>query len=379
MKFIPLILKNLFRRRVRTTLTILSIAVAFFLYGLLIVIDFAFTGGVDLAGADRLVVINKTSLIMPLPVKYREQILQVPGVSDVSYATWFGGVYVDEKNFFAQFAVDLDSFLRMYPEYVVAKDQHEALAADREGCMVGRKLAERFKWKIGDRIPIRGTIFSGNWEFNIRAVYSGRRPEDDETGFMFRHDLLEERRQWGKGQVGWYYVKVEDPTQSEQIVQALDARFANSSYEVAAQPEKAFAASFAKQFGNIRLLILSIGSVVFFTLLLVTGNTMAIAVRERTSEIGVLKTLGFGDRTILTLVIVESIALALFGGLLGLALAKAFTSLGDPTGGMLPVFYLSWTRIAFGLALVLFVGVASGIIPAVLAMRLRIVDALRRV
>jgi putative ABC transport system permease protein len=379
MRFLPLILKNLFRRKARTTLTLLSIAVALFLYGLLIVIDFAFTGGVELAGADRLVVLNKTSLIMPLPLRYKEQIEKTPGVSDVSYASWFGGVYVDERNFFAQFAVELESFLKMYPEYVVSEGQHRALAEDREGCMVGRKLAERFKWKVGDRIPIRGTIFQGTWEFNIRAIYTGRRPEDDETGFFFRHDYLEERRTIGKGLVGWYYARVADPDQAAQVAKALNSRFANSSYEVMAQPEKAFVAGFVKQFGNIRLLILSIGSVVFFTLLLVTGNTMAIAVRERTAEIGVLKTLGFGDRTILGLVLAESITLAVIGGAVGLALAKAFTLRGDPTGGMLPVFYLSWMRLGFGLAVALGVGVASGIIPAVLAMRLKIVDALRRV
>jgi putative ABC transport system permease protein len=245
--------------------------------------------------------------------------------------------------------------------------------------MVGRKIAAKYGWKLGDRIPLRGTIYPGTWEFNLRAIYSGRRPEDDETGFMFRHDYLEERRPFGKGMVGWYYARIKDPAQAEEVAQAIDSRFANSSYEVTAQPEKAFIASWIKQFGNIRLLILSIGSVVFFTLLLVTGNTMAIAVRERTSEIGVLKTLGFSDRTILNLVLVESVTLALIGGLIGLAIAKLFTSFGDPTNGILPVFYLAWSRLGVGLALVLFVGVAAGFIPSLLAMRLKIVDALRRV
>ncbi len=379
MKFLPLVLKNLFRRKIRTTLTILSIAVALLLYGLLVVIDFAFTGGVDLAGANRLVVINKTSIIMPLPYKYKDEILRVPHVTGASYASWFGGVYQDQRNFFPQFAVEPDGYLELFPEFVVPPDQRQAFLADREACLVGRKIADRFGWKLGDRIPIQGTIFSGTWEFNLRAIYSGRRPGDDENGFFFRHDYLDERRQWGKGQVGWYVVKVDDPEQSAGVAQALDERFANSSFEVTAQPEKAFAAGFAKQFGNIRLLLLSIGSVVLFTLLLVTGNTMAIAVRERTSEIGVLKTLGFGDRTVLGLVLAESLALALIGGSIGLAGAKLLTLRGDPTAGLLPAFFLAWSRMGFGLALSALVGFASGIIPAVLDMRLKIVDALRRV
>jgi putative ABC transport system permease protein len=379
MKFLPLILKNLFRRKIRTTLTMLSIAAAFFLYGLLIVIDFAFTGGIEVAGADRLVLLNKTSLIMPLPLRYMDQIRQTKGVSDVSYASWFGGVYQDEHNQFQQFAVELESFLQMYPEYMISSEEHAALAEDRQGCMVGRKLAERFRWRLGDRIPIRGTIFSGTWEFNVRAIYKGRRPEDDETGFMFRHDYLEERRQFGKGMVGWYYARVADPSQAESVAKALDARFANSSYEVVAQPERAFIAAFVNQFGNIRLMIISIGSVVFFTLLLVTGNTMAIAIRERTGEIGVLKTLGFRGSAVLWMVLAESVTLALISGAAGLAMAKLFTMGGNPTGGVLPVFYFPTLRLLAGVALALFVGVASGLIPALLAMRLKIVDALRRV
>lgn len=379
MKFLPLVLKNLFRRKARTALTILSITVALFLYGLLVVIDFAFTGGVEVAGADRLVVINKTSIIMPLPYRYLEQIQRIPDVAGASYASWFGGVYQDERNFFAQFAVEPNSYLELFPEFVVPKEQLEAFRADRQACIVGRKLAARFKWKLGDQIPIRGTIFGGTWDFHLRGIYSGQRPGDDETGFFFRHDYLDERRQWGKGLVGWYAVKVTDPGRSEAVAKALDERFANSSYEVTAQPEKAFAAGFVKQFGNIRLLLLSIGTVVLFTLLLVTGNTMAIAVRERTTEIGVLKTLGFGDRTVLGLVLAESLTLAVVGGVIGLALAKLVTLAGDPTGGLLPVFHLAWMRLGLGLVLAFLVGLAAGIIPAFLAMRLRIVDALRRV
>ena len=208
MRFLPLLLRNLLRKKIRTTLTILSIAVALFLFGLLATINTAFQQGVEAAGADRLVVRNKTSIIMPLPYSYRDRMLQVDGVSAVTYASWFGGVYQDRRNFFPQFAIDKDTYMQMYPEFVLPKDQMDAFLRDREGCIVGRKTAERFKWKLGDRIPIQGTIFTGTWEFNVRGIYDGKRPEDDTTQFMFRHDYFDERRQFGRGEVGWYIVRV---------------------------------------------------------------------------------------------------------------------------------------------------------------------------
>jgi putative ABC transport system permease protein len=380
MKFLPLIVKNLFRKKIRTTLTILSITVAMFLFGLLAVIDTAFTAGLDVAGADRVVVIGRNGVIQPLPLKYREQIATMPGVTDVAYASWFGGVYQDERNFFAQFAVEDEAYLRIYPEYVVPEDQMKAYLADLQGAIVGRKTAERFGWKIGDRVPLKGTIFPGAWEFNVRAIYSGRRPQDDETAFMFRAKYLQEKGpEYWHGLVGWYVVKIADPNAALAIGKQIDERFANSSAETKTQPEEVFIASWINQMGNIRLLVISIGIVVFFTLLLVTGNTMAIAVRERTGEWAVLKTVGFGDPTVLGLVLAESLTIAGVGGGIGLAFAKVFTIFGNPMPGLLPVFFLSVERLYAGLALTLFVGLAAGIIPGVLAMRLRIVDALRRV
>ncbi len=379
MKFFALIWSNLRRKKVRTALTVGSFAVALFLYGLLAAIQTAFNQGVEVAGVDRLVVRNKVSLIMPLPVSYRERMLQIPGVKTVTYATWFGGYYQDPKNFFPQFAVEKETWLKMYPEFKVPRGEWEAFLQDREGCVVGRKTAERFGWKIGDRVPLVASIFGGVWEFNIRGIYDGTRSEDDTTQFWFRSDYLEERRTWGKGMVGWYVVQVADPNEAASVAEAIDSRFANSPWETSAESEKAFAAGFVKQVGNIQLLILVIGGVVFFTLLLVTGNAMAMAVRERTAELAVLKTIGFTDASVLWLVLGESMACALQGGVLGLAAAKLFTLRGDPTGGFLPVFYLSPAKMALGLALTLAVGVASGIIPALLAMRLKIVEALRRV
>jgi putative ABC transport system permease protein len=379
MKYLPFIFRNLFRRKTRTLLTVGSIAVALFLFGLLVTIETSLNAGVDVAGADRLIVRNKTSLIMPLPLSYQERLRQIEHVTEATFATWFGGIYQDQKNFFPQFAIDTETYRELFPEFRIPDEQWQAFLADQEGAVVGRTTAERFGWKVGDRIPIQGTIWSGTWDFNIRAIYEGERAGDDESMFWFHWKYLEERRPFGKGTVGWYTVKLDDPDHAVEVGRAIDERFANSAWETSTETEKAFAAGFAKQIGNIRLLILSIGAVVLFTLLLVTGNTMAMAVRERVPELGVLKTLGFGDTTVLALVLAESLLIALVGGALGLGLAKLFTLGGDPTGGMLPVFYLAPGKMALGAALALFVGLAAGAIPALTAMNLRIVDALRRV
>jgi putative ABC transport system permease protein len=379
MKFFRLVFAQLLRKKVRTTLTIGSFTVALFLYGLLVAIRIAFSGGVDAAGVDRLDVINKTSLIMPLPMSYRDRIAGVQGVSGVTYATWFGGVYQDEKNFFPQFAVDKDTWFDVYPEYVLPKDRRDAFMRDRQACLVGRGLAKRFGFKVGDRLPLRGTIWTGTWEFNVVGIYDGNRPDVDTTQLLFRFDYLEERRQFGKGTVGWYVVKLANPEDAVRVTKRIDDDFANSPYETLTQTEKAFAASFAKQMGNVEFLVMTIGSVVFFTLLLVTGNTMAIAVRERTGEFAVLKTVGFPDLAVLGLILAESVVIAGQGGLIGLLLAKLFTLGGDPTRGMLGTFYLPWGSLGLGFALALGVGVVAGLLPAVSAMRLRVVDAMRRV
>jgi putative ABC transport system permease protein len=379
MKFLPLVLANLFRKKIRTALTIGSFTVALFLFGLLAIVRGAFSQGVDIAGADRLVTINKTSLIQPLPLSYRDRLLRIPGIKQVTFQNWFGGVYQDEKNFFPQFAVDIENQRAMYPEFVVPEDQWKAFVADREGAIVGQSLADRFGWKVGDRIPIKGTIYTGQWEFNVRGIYHGSRAQDDTTQFWFHWDFLDERRTFGRGDVGWYVVRVSNPDQSVQVAKTVDAEFANSPFETKTDTEKAFAASFVKQMGNIEFLILTVGGVVFFTLLLVTGNTMAIAVRERIGELAVLKALGFSNRFVLVLVMMESMILALVGGGLGVLLAKLFSLHGDPTNGILPYFYLPPLAIANGVGMALLVGVAGGILPAISAMRLRVVDAIRRV
>ncbi|HSY59375.1 MAG TPA: FtsX-like permease family protein [Terriglobales bacterium] len=379
MKYASLIMANLFRKKLRTTLTIGSFVVALFLFGLLVVVHGAFNQGIDLAGADRLDVINKTSIIQPLPISYREQILRIPGVKSITHDNWFGGVYQDEKNFFPQFAIDAENQRVVFPEFIIPDDQWKAFLEDREGAIAGAGIAKKFGWKVGDRIPIKGAIYPGEWDFNIRGIYKGSRDNDDLTQFWFHYKYLDEKSQIGKGLVGWYTIKLDDPNDATRVVKAVDTMFANSPYETKTETEKALAGDFARQFGNISFLMMAIGSVVFFTLLLVTGNTMAIAVRERIGELAVLKAIGFNDRFVLFLVLGESLLIAAIGGAIGLGLCKLMTLGGDPTGGFLPYFALPGPWILLGLGVTLAVGVLAGILPATSAMRLRVVDALRRV
>jgi putative ABC transport system permease protein len=380
MKFFGLIRANLFRKKIRFILTIGSFAVALFLFGVLAVVRVAFSGGIEIAGADRLVVINRTSIIQPLPLAYGDKIRRIPGVKELTYANWFGGVYQDERNFFPQFAMDVDNWRKVFPEFDIPEEQWQNYVKDRQGAIAGAATAKRFGWKVGDRIPIKGTFLGGVWEFNLDGIYHGTRQADDETQFWFQWKRFEEQvpAQY-KGHVGWYTVKVDHPDDSLRISKAIDTEFANSPFETHTDTEKAFATGWVKQFGNIQFLIMAIGGVVFFTLLLVTGNTMAIAVRERTGELAVLKAVGYSDRFVLLFVLFESLLIAVIGGALGLGLAKIFTLGGDPTRGLLPFFFLPGKAILAGLGVTLAVGAASGVIPAIGAMRLRVVDALRRV
>jgi len=383
MKYLPLIWKSLWRRKVRTTFTLLSIFIAFFLFGILMTIRAAFSIGVDLAGMDRLILIHKISLIMPLPVSYLERLKATEGVTMATHNTWFGGVYQDPSNFFAQIAVEPETFLKIYPEYVLPPEQMKAWLADRQGVIVGADLANRFDppWKIGDRIPIQGTIWQPKqgevWEFNIVGIYDGEQGID-KTQFFFRYDYLDENRLRGEGAVGWYIVKIADPAQAQQMGDRFDGMFANSSAETKTTTEKGFIEGFAKQIGDIGAIMIAIASVVLFMFGLVAASTMAQSVRERTSELAVLKTLGFTGGTILGLVLAESLFIVFVGGGLGLALAWLFVQGGDPTGGLLPIFVLPPRDIAIGVALMVCMGLLAGAAPAMGAMRLRITDALRR-
>jgi putative ABC transport system permease protein len=288
-------------------------------------------------------------------------------------------VYQDEKNFFPQFAIDADTYRTIYTEFLVPADDWRAFLADKQGAIVGKATADRFGWKVGQRIPIKGAIFPGDWEFNLHGIYTGRRPNDDLTQFWFRWDYLRERAPpWAADFVGWYTVRIAPGADGVQVAKAIDQAFANSAWESRTQTESAFMQSFVEQMGNIEFLMVAIGSIVFFTLLLVTGNTMATSVRERTGELAVLKTVGFTDRAVLVLVLVESLLIAGLGGGLGIGLAKAFTLAGDPTHGMLASFYLPPAGIAAGATLSLAVGLLAGLLPAWSARRLEVVEALRR-
>ena len=381
MKFIPLLWSNLWRKKTRTIFTLLSIFVAFLLFGLLMTIRNAFAFGVDIAGLDRLVLIHKVSLIMPLPISYLTRLQSTPGVEIATHQSWFGGVYQDPSNFFAQIVVEPEPFVKMYPEYRIPPDQYKAWLADRQGAIVGVDLARRFGWTVGDRIPIQATIWQPKqgqvWEFNIVGLYDGEEGVD-KTQFFFRYDYLDENRRGGDGLVGWYVVKIEDASEAQKMAATFDAMFANSSAETKTTTEKGFVEGFAKQIGDIGAIMIAIVVAVMFTMMLVAANTMAQSVRERTSEVGVLKTLGFSNGSILAMVLGESVAIALLGGGLGLIASWLFVQQGDPTGGMLPIFVLPTRDVAAGAILVVVLGVLAGLLPAFGAVRLGITDALRR-
>ncbi|HEY5775961.1 MAG TPA: FtsX-like permease family protein [Xanthomonadales bacterium] len=383
MKYFYLIFSNLKRKKLRTGLTILSIMVAFLLFGYLAAIRQAFDAGVEVAGADRLIVRHKVSIIQLLPQNYEGKIESIDGVDNATHSTWFGGIYQEPKNFFAQIPVVPEELFDMFPEYVVSDEGKKAWLATRSGALVGRGTMERFGWKLGDRIPINATIWTKKdggraWEFDVVAVYDGAEKGTDTSQFFFRYDFFDETRVNGQGLVGWYTVRVSDPERAAEVAAAIDAEFANSAQETKTEPEGAFIQGFANQIGNIAFIIMSIMSAVFFTILLVAGNTMAYTVRERTNELAVLKAIGFTDRGVLGLVLGESLALTLVGGVLGLGLAWLLVSMGDPTDGSFPVFYLPTSYLLLGLGLIVAMAFIAGILPALQAQKLQIADALRR-
>jgi len=384
MKYLPLIWKSLWRRKVRTIFTLAAIFVAFVLFGILMAIRTAFSFGIDVAGIDRLVLIHKVSLIMPLPVSYQARIASVQGVESVTHNSWFGGIYQNPQNFFAQIALEPEPYFAIYPEFKVPPDQMKAFLADRQGAVVGRDLATRFNWKIGDRIPIQATIWqpksgtNGTWEFNLVGIYDGDRGVD-KTNFFFRYDYLDENRTVLQGSVGWYIVKVADPARSSELAAKFDDMFANSDAETKTTTEKGFVDGFAKQIGNIGLIMMLIVAVVLFMLLLVVANIMSHAVRERTSELAVLKTLGFSNIAVLSLVLIEALCIAVLGGTLGLLVSWGAVQIMAPVvSAFMPAFFIPTSALGVGAALMVVLGLASGAVPAVGAMQLKITDALRR-
>ena len=306
------------------------------------------------------------------------------GVQQAVGQTWFGGYYQEQRNQFAQMPVKPDEFMEMYPEYVLDENEREAWLNTRTGAIAGRQIAERYGWQIGDKVPITATIWtmadgSQTWDFDLVGIYDAGEKGTDTTQFFFRYDYFDESRpDWGKGQVGWYTVRIDDPERAAEISSAIDDEFANSQAEVKAEPEGAFLQGFANQIGDIGFIMTSIVAMVFFTILLVAGNTMAYAVRERTNELAVLKAVGFTDAGVLGLILGESFLLTTIGGGLGLSLAWLMVSAGDPTNGMLPIFFIPGKDLLIGVVLIGVTAFVAGILPALQAQRLRIADALRR-
>lgn len=384
MKYLGLIWRNAWRKKIRTSLTILSVLVAFLLYALLSAIGYAFRSGQDVAAAERLIVIHKISLINPLPISYQSRIASTPGVEAVTHASWFGGFYQEPANQFAQFPVVPEEYMAMYPELIIDPAQLEAWSNNRTGMAVGHELATQFGWSVGDRIPIQATIWTKadggrTWEFDLEAIIRSSDPRGSSAFMLFNYDYFEEARAFGKGTAGWYILRVAKDANPVEIAAAIDAQFANSANETETSTEAAFAASFAKQFGNIALIVQLILGAVFFTLLLVAGNTMSQSVRERISELAVLKTLGFSDRSVLGIVLSESMLIMLMGGLLGLGLGWVVVGgMAQQMGAFLPGIYLTPQAMLIAVSMMAGAGILAGVFPAVKAMRLSIVDALAR-
>jgi putative ABC transport system permease protein len=385
-KFFPLLWSNLKRRKLRTTLTVLSIVIAFILFALLSSIKQALTGGVSMAGVNRLVVQHKVSIIQLLPYSYKMRMEKIPGVALATHQTWFGGKFMQEpKVFFMQNPVDPEDFLSMHPEILLTPEEKQRWFQGRTSAIIGKTTADKFHWKVGDHVPIFSPIWrkadgGQTWEFDIAGIFTAKEKNSDTMSMFFHYDYFDEARMGAKGQVGWYTVRIKDAAQAAQVARSIDKEFENSDEQTKTAPEAAFAQAWAKQIGNIALITASILGAVFFTILLVTANTMSQAVRERTGEIGVLKTLGFTNIQILVLVLAESCLLALIGGVVGLGLASLIVPVvGKGLANMLPLFFFPLRDLLLGVGICLALGAVTGIFPAVAAMRLRVADALRRV
>lgn len=385
MKFFSLIWSNLKRKKLRTLLTSFSIVIAFVLFGFLSSTKQALTGGVSVESAKRLVVQHKMSLIQLLPQGYKGRMEKIPGVDRTSHNTWFGGKFEREpKAFFMQCPVDPEDFLALVPEVLLPEDQKQAWLKTRTGAIVGRTTATQFNWKIGDRVPIFTPLWrraDGNrvWEFDIVGIYDGKDKNTDTQSLFFRYDYFDEAHTGEKGLVGWYNVRVKDPSRAGEIAKLVDQEFENSDHETKTAPEAAFAQAMVRQIGNIALMTALILGAVFFTILLVTGNTISQSVRERTGELGVLKAIGFTNRQVLSLVMAESCLLAMLSGAIGLGLAcLTVPIIAKPLANMLPLFFFPTRDLMLGVAICLGLGIVTGVFPALFAMRLRVADALRR-
>lgn len=380
-----IIRKNLFRKKLRAILMLVSITIAFAIFGVLGEFERAFYSGEDVAGDNRLVVVNKINFTQPLPMAYYNRVAAIDGVQQVTHMNWFGGYFQEPKNFLVAFAVEPESYLKVYAEDIaVSDDARQKFIQTRTGVLVGETLAKKWGWKAGDRIPVSSNIFSQKsgshtWDFEIVGIATARKPQADTNFMVLQFDYFNETVSFGKDMIGWLTLLTNSPSVNDKVAQAIDAMFVNSPYETATDTEKAFNKAFAAQLGNIALIVGLVVGAAFLTILMIVGNTMAMAVRERTREIGVLKTLGFSNGRILRLVLGESLLLALTGGLLGITIAAAtIWSLQDAPMNFIPMMTLQPGILITGIALMLALGVLTGLIPALSAMRLKIADALGR-
>lgn len=382
-RYLPLLAASLRRKRLRTFFTLASIVIAFLLFGLAESLRYSLQSGVDVAGADRLLTMHKVSFTQLLPQSYENRIRAIDGVTEVTPQTWFGAWFRDERNQIPTFPVKPEAFLRMYPEFVVPEEQRLAWLGDRSGIMIGRGLADLTAWQVGEAVPLRSSIWrkadgSDTWDVTVRAIYD--LPQGGDTRQILMHqEYFEEARGMAKGLIGWYLVKVSDVERASAIARQIDLQFANSPAETKTSSERAMAQSFVNQVGNIGAILRAIVTAVFFTMLLVTANTMAQSVRERTNEIGVLKTLGFSNGGVLGLILAESVLITVLGGALGLAGAWWLGVQFEPVFRQyLPGFKVPPDAIAAGAVFMVGLGLVAGAVPATQAMRLRIVEALRR-
>jgi putative ABC transport system permease protein len=379
MKFLPLVLANLRRHKLRTILTTLSVSLALFLFASLRTVTTTLAAGSQVSSASRMIVQNATAFVIPLPMSYAGRLSAVPHVQAVTWANWFGGRYGDGKKFFAQFAVDPESYLKMYPEIQIPEDQKQAFLRERSAAIVGEGLVRAFGWKVGDNVTLQGTIFPGDWTFTIRGVYHPTLKEYGDDSFMFRYDYLYEREPQ-RVTPGWFIMKIDDPNAAPVVASTIDDQFRNSNAPTKTGTEKAFAAGFASMWGNVNLLMSTIGMAVVFAILLVTANAMMMNQRERTSEVAVMKTIGFSDRRVFGLVIIEAAVISLTGAVIGLGAATLLPlATGFGEGGFLPGFRVTAGTQAVGAGVALLLTVASGVFPAWQAAKLPIVQALRRV
>jgi putative ABC transport system permease protein len=379
-----LIARSAFRHRLRTLLTVLGMVVAITAFGLLRTIVEAWYAGANASSSARLVTRNAVSLVFSLPLTYTDKIRRVPGVSGVSWANWFGGIYVNERNFFPQFAIEPLSYLDLYPELILKPEERKAFALDRQGAIAGRKLADKYGWKVGDQIPLRGTIYPGTWTFNLRGIYDGAERTTDESTFYFQWAYLNEqiRKLYPRraDQTGVFVIGLTDPGAAAQVAGEIDTMFRNSLAETLTETEKAFQLGFIAMTEAILLAIEAVSFVVIVIIMAVMANTMAMTARERGAEYATLKALGFGNGFVAGLLFAESVGIALLGGVLGVALTFPLAHVfADAMGTLFPIFFVSERTVLLQLAAAALVGVVAALIPAWNMARMRIVDGLRAI